>query len=664
MSKAAVLGNGKVLIGYDHFGQIKDLYYHYPGLENHIGRDMAHKIGVWANDRLSWFSDQVWDVKVRSVDGTMAVNVSAESQDLGLKFVFNDVVYNEKNIFVREIGVENLFDVRRTVKVFFNQEFNISQTQKGDTSYYDPEDNVIIHYKGRRVFLVNIECDGRGFDDYSVGLIGIEGKDGTFKDAEDGKLSKNPIEHGQVDSIIGISLDIGARDKKTFYYWMTIGKSILNVKALNKLVKERTPGDIIKSTEDYWQAWVDNQNFSFYSLSDTIINEFKRSLLIIRTHVSYNGAIIASGDSDMLQYGRDTYSYVWPRDAAFANLALVKSGDFNASRRFFEFCRDIISPEGFFMHKYRPDHALGSSWHPWVHEGIKNLPIQEDETALVIYALWTHFEMSKDLEFIESLYNPLIKKAAEFMADYIDEKTLLPKESYDLWEMKYGVSTFTAASVYGALVVASKFAEVLGKDKSAAKYKATAEKIKDAILKYLYDDKGGYFYKLVALEKQGIVIDKTLDMSSVYGIYKFGVLAYNDPRLKKAFEITKEKLWVKGGVGGLARFEGDQYHNPGGNIPGNPWIVTTLWETEYNIDFLKKQSELPDVVKDFTWVTQKAQPSGVLPEQLNAYTGQELSASPLIWSHAQYVLVIIKYLEKLEELGICKACYPLGKNSK
>src|SRR3990170_4833675 len=535
MSKAAVLGNGKVLIGYDHFGQIKDLYYHYPGLENHIGRDMAHKIGIWANDRLSWFSDQVWDVKVRSVDGTMAVNVSAESQDLGLKFVFNDVVYNEKNIFVREIGVENLFDVRRTVKVFFNQEFNISQTQKGDTSYYDPEDNVIIHYKGRRVFLVNIECDGRGFDDYSVGLIGIEGKDGTFKDAEDGKLSKNPIEHGQVDSIIGISLDIGARDKKTFYYWMTIGKSILNVKALNKLVKERTPGDIIKSTEDYWQAWVDNQNFSFYSLSDTIINEFKRSLLIIRTNVSYNGAIIASGDSDMLQYGRDTYSYVWPRDAAFANLALVKSGDFNASRRFFEFCRDIISPEGFFMHKYRPDHALGSSWHPWVHEGIKNLPIQEDETALVIYALWTHFEMSKDLEFIESLYNPLIKKAAE---------------------------------------------------------------------------------------------------------------------------ITKEKLGVKGGVGGLARFEGDQYHNPGGNIPGNPWIVTTLWETEYNIDFLKKQSELPDVVKDFTWVTQKAQPSGVLPEQLNAYTGQELSASPLIWSHAQYVLVIIKYLEKLEELGICKACYP------
>ena len=168
MSKAAVLGNGKVLIGYDHFGQIKDLYYHYPGLENHIGRDMAHKIGVWANDRLSWFSDQVWDVKVRSVDGTMAVNVSAESQDLGLKFVFNDVVYNEKNIFVREIGVENLFDVRRTVKVFFNQEFNISQTQKGDTSYYDPEDNVIIHYKGRRVFLVNIECDGRGFYDYSL----------------------------------------------------------------------------------------------------------------------------------------------------------------------------------------------------------------------------------------------------------------------------------------------------------------------------------------------------------------------------------------------------------------------------------------------------------------------------------------------------------------
>src|SRR3989344_4069894 len=103
------------------------------------------------------------------------------------------------------------------------------------------------------------------------------------------------------------------------------------------------------------------------------------------------------------------------------------------------------------MHKYRPDKSLGSSWHPWVRDGQKQFPIQEDETALVIYALWEHYQLSRDLEFIESIYNSLIKKATDFMVSYLDEKTGLPRASYDIWEQKYGISTFTASSVYGAL---------------------------------------------------------------------------------------------------------------------------------------------------------------------------------------------------------------------
>src|SRR4030043_1047980 len=664
MAKAAVLGNGKLLIGLDRFGQVKDVYFHYAGLENHVSENLVHKIGVWANDRLSWLSDSAWQVTVATEKDTMGTLIAAESQEFGLKIKLSDIVYNEKNIFIREIEVENLYDVRRKIKIYFNQEFNIGQTHTGDTAYYDPKDNTLIHYKGRRVFLINTLYEGKSFDDYSVGLMGIEGKDGTFKDAEDGVLSKNPIEHGQVDSVIEVDIDIASKEKKTFYYWMAVGKSISVAKELNGLVTERTPQDIITTTKDYWRAWVNNQNFSFYSLSPQIVDLFKRSLFNLRTHVSSGGAIIASCDSDMLQFGRDTYSYVWPRDAAIAALALTKSGDFNASRRFFEYCNKIITPEGYFMHKYRPDRSLGSSWHPWIQNGIMQLPIQEDETALVIFSLWKYFEMSKDLEYIESVYNSLIKPAAEFMSSYIDPETLLPKPSYDLWEMKYGISTFTSASVYGALNAASRFAKLFGKEKSSEKYSKAAEKIKEGVMKNLYDEKMGYFYKLITKEKDGTVIDKIADISSVYGIYEFGILGYDDPKLKKAFEYVSEKLEVKTPVWGYARFEGDQYLNPGGNIPGNPWVVTTLWKTQYDIEFVKKESQLPDIVRNFTWAVNKAQPSGVLSEQFNAYTGEQLSAAPLIWSHAEYVLTIIKYLEKLEELGICKACYPLGSDIK
>lgn len=659
MPKLVTLGNGSVLIGLDKYGLVKDLYFHYAGFENHVSEYLVHKIGVFLDEQFSWLDDGSWQIKCDFEKNTMASNIFVENSRFGISLKFNDIVYNEKNIFIRKITIKNLFDRPRKVRVFFNQQFNIGQTLRGDTAYYDPIDQVVIHYEGRRVFLANAKVGRKGFTDYSTGLFGLEGKEGTFKDAEDGKLEGNPIEHGQVDSVIGVDIDVQAKKDRTFYYWITIGKSIEKVKKLNKYILQRGPEEIITSTKNYWNAWIFNQNFSFYGLGDQIIDLFNKSLVVIRTHVNNNGSILASGDSSMFQFGRDTYSYVWPRDAAFASIALAKAGDFNASRRFFEFCNDVITENGYFMHKYRPDKALGSSWHPWVRDGKPELPIQEDGTALVIYALWTYFELSKDLEFIENIYNSLIKNAAEFMVSYRDEKTGLPKPSYDLWEAKYGISTFTTATVFGALTVAGKFAKRLGKDKSANKYFQTAKEIKEAIIKYLYNDKTGSFYKLINTKNGEILVDETIDMSSVYGIYKFNVLSIDDPRLKKAMRNVLERLELTTEIGGVARFEGDQYLHSGGDIPGNPWFITTQWLTQYYIDLMKNQSDIAEIVKRFTWVVERASPSGILSEQLNAYSGKQLSAAPLIWSHAEYVISIVNYLEKLESLEICKACYPI-----
>ena len=71
-----------------------------------------------------------------------------------------------------------------------------------------------------------------------------------------------------------------------------------------------------------------------------------------------------------------------------------------------------MSKEGYLLHKYNPDGTLASSWHPWVRDGQKDLPIQEDETALVLWALWNHFQQWKDVEYIKPLYRSLITKAA------------------------------------------------------------------------------------------------------------------------------------------------------------------------------------------------------------------------------------------------------------
>ena len=134
------------------------------------------------------------------------------------------------------------------------------------------------------------------------------------------------------------------------------------------------------------------------------------------------------------------------------------SGFFDVSKRFYGFASDVLTDEGYVLHKYQPDHSLGSSWHPWVKEGKRQLAIQEDETAILLIGLWEHYIRAKDLEFIESIYNNFIKKTADFLIRYRDIHTSLPLPSYDLWEEHYGVSSFTSAVVYGGLVAALNFA--------------------------------------------------------------------------------------------------------------------------------------------------------------------------------------------------------------
>ncbi len=661
MPKSLILGNGNILIGYDNYAQVHDFYFPHVGLEEQVGKHLHHKIGVFVEGKFSWIDDGDWEVTIDYQHETLASKIEAFNHILKVKLEFTDVVYNETNIFIREVKVFNLDDQSRVIKLYFHQKFEIAESYRADTAFFDPKTHTITHYKGRRVFLINAVSDMQPFDDYSVGNFAIEGKEGTFKDAEDGSLLKNSIEHGMVDSIIGFSSELQKDESVTIYYWITAAKNVKEANALNEMVIKKTPQHLIRTTIDFWRAWVNKQQFDFCDLDPNIITLFKKNLLITRIQADNHGAIIASCDADMLKYGKDNYSYVWPRDSALVAESLDHVGDTTVTRRFFEFCNNVITTDGYFMHKYLADESLASSWHPWVKDGNTQLPIQEDETALVIWALDNHFKQTKDLEFIETIYNSLIKAAADFMVEYRDQKTGLPQPSYDLWEERYGIHTFTCAAVFGALNAASEFAEMLGKSDSAKKYKQTAEEIKTATLKYLYSEEDGYFYKTLKLhEDGGTEYDKTVDNSSWYGVFKFGLLEFSDPRLEKAMNRAKDKTSVKHGINGYTRYEDDYYYRVTHDEPGNPWNILTCWVAQYSIAKAVKIEDLKEAMDILEWVAKYATKSGVLAEQLNPYTGEHLSASPLAWSGAEFIMTVLKYLEKLETLGVCES-YKLEK---
>ncbi len=172
------------------------------------------------------------------------------------------------------------------------------------------------------------------------------------------------------------------------------------------------------------------------------------------------------------------------------------------------------------------------------------------------------------------------------------------------------------------------------------------------MLEYLFDKDTKRFIRKISFIGNELVKDLTID-SSLYAIFEFGVLDANDPRVEETIKIIKERLWVKTSVGGLARYENDLYHKISKDkliVPGNPWFICTAWLGKYYVAKAKNREELKNALEIINWLMKNALSTGVMPEQLNPYNGKPLSVSPLTWSHAEFVDLVINYVEKYKNL--------------
>ncbi len=294
MARSMVLGNGNSLVCLDKFGQVRDFYFPYIGQENHIGSNQMHKIGVFVDGGMHWIDNGEWNIDIRYERNTMVSKMQASNNRAKINLESTDIVYNEKNIFLRKITLTNKDSKTRNIKIFLNQQFKIGDTNHADTAYFSSTIESIIHYKGRRVFLTGGVCENKPFQDFSIGFCGAEGKEGTWKDAEDGILSKNPIEHGVVDSVISWNRDVGENGSITLYYWVMVAETYKDVCELLEYIFEKSPEHLLESTKDFWTAWTGQVDISFNGLSEKAKNLFYDSLLVMRAHSDERGGILAS----------------------------------------------------------------------------------------------------------------------------------------------------------------------------------------------------------------------------------------------------------------------------------------------------------------------------------------------------------------------------------
>ncbi|MCL1876526.1 glycoside hydrolase family 15 protein [Candidatus Saccharibacteria bacterium] len=648
MARPIILSNGEMAVGLNTVGLVHDLYYPYVGLENHTSqRANRHKVGLFVDGAIHWLDDGTWSVEQRYLPASMVGWTTVKNDALGVAVSFQDFVDADLNVFARNIHVINLSDTARNLKLFIHQAFIISEATDGhDTAQYLPANAMsdldfpaILHYKGKRVFLVSGENprSGSPFNSFSIGTFGDFGdekREGVWRDAEDGYLSENPVERVQADSILQFDLELMAHDSARVHYYLAAGKSMKEVvKVFNKFRGETLTERLLK-TDRHWDKWLwPAKQIAEANVAPEYHDSFISSLLILKSMMDRRGAIMASLDTEMLRYTRDAYVDCWPRDASYAMWAFLRLGYYDEVKQFFRFARDVLSEDGYFWQMYRPDASIGPNSHAWLHDGEVVPPIQSDETATVLFlfakAVQVASKNGDNLEDWYDLYDTLARPMANFLAEFIDPETKLPKASYELWEVRFETTTYTTGATFGALNAAADLAQLFRESDSEKKWRRVAAGIRENANK-LWNHDRDYFRRGFRRFADGrIDYDDTIDLASFYGAWAFDL--FDSAKISRAFNTYMARFGVNIHKVAAPRFEHDDY-----NGYENPWFITSFWLAQYQIlRGLEGDRDFAKIVLD--WANWQMRQTNILPEQIDPNTGKMLSAAPLAWSHAEFI---------------------------
>ncbi|MGC9183115.1 glycoside hydrolase family 15 protein [Caldisphaera sp.] len=612
--RTGFLSNGEMAALYDSNFYIKSIYYPYLGQQYNQSLNGMFKVGVWKDGYFEWLES--WD-KTISMNG-LSITMKANKEDTSIEF--KDVISMSHPAIIRKVKING----KGLYRIIFYNDFRLNGNEVGDTALYDPITDSLIHYKQNTWFIIS---SSQQLYEYTTGR---RDQGTVINDCNDGILSKNPISQGSVDSAFSIA-------SMEFFVYIIAGNSYNDIVKKLNIIKSKGSVQMERDTR-YWK-----------DIIDPFGNKLaKQSVAIIIGHIGKNGEIPASLDTSILKFNLDTYAYVWPRDASLTALSLDIAGYYSFTNKYYDFLFNrLFNDEGYLYQKYNSDGTYGSTWHPWTVKTKQSLNIQEDETATSLFSYYNHFIITKDYSSLRDYYDT-IEKAADFLVNFTDEKLKLPLMSYDLWEEKLGVHTYTVSSVIAGLRSASSLARFLGDWNNEEKWGRIAKDMTKSLKEYMFDKERKTYYKSIVIDNGKVIdYDKPIE-SSILGLSLFDVLDANDETLMSSIEKIKEKLWVKT-TGGLARYENDYYQRVQedyNDIPGNPWIITTMWLAQHYI----KSNNLEEAAKLIKWVEGISTPTGLIPEQINPFDGSPLSVTPLLWSHAEFLKTYIYLSSKNKDI--------------
>src|SRR2546428_3090335 len=191
MPRDLPLGNGDYLVTFDSRYQLRDIYFPNVGQENHTVGDPS-RFGLWVDGSFGRTGDDGWDRTITYEHETLVGDTTLVHPKLGLSLRFRDAVDFDRNIYFKEVAVEDALGRERQVRFFQHFDAHLYGNDTGDSAYYDPRSQAVVHYKGRRHFLIS-GSSGGGADrlsSFSLGPEDTPGKGRARRDPPGGPLSR------------------------------------------------------------------------------------------------------------------------------------------------------------------------------------------------------------------------------------------------------------------------------------------------------------------------------------------------------------------------------------------------------------------------------------------------------------------------------------------
>lgn len=293
-----------------------------------------------------------------------------------------------------------------------------------------------------------------------------------------------------------------------------------------------------------------------------------------------------------------------------------------------------------------------------------------DNTPLLILALWHHYNATGDEDFLGEVY-PAAVKAARYILSQRNEQGLVwcTATGTSDWGIAgwrnviknyrlSGATTEVNSECYAALQTVSHMARELGKHEDSATFTAAGGALKDAINAHLYNPENGLYYLNIDLDGQPRS-DITSDL--VFPVM-FGV-ATPDTAARIIGRLSSRDFWTSSGMRTTPR-DAPNYSpgpEPAYGLMGGVWVGVAFWyafaAAPYNPELM--DSALGDSFQNYSRDPRRSNTvPGQFSEWLHGETlvNQGMMLSP--WFPPRYLWAAIEGAAGLDLAGGAARVHP------